>query len=49
MFCRTLSGSVSAFIPNTSMLPSDGFVRVIIHLIVVVLPAPFDPRNPNIS
>jgi len=25
------------------------FVRVIIHLIVVVSPAPFDPRNPNIS
>jgi hypothetical protein len=31
------------------MLPLDGFVRVVIHFIVVVLPAPFGPRNPNTS
>ena len=35
--------------PRTRISPSSGFVMFMIMRIVVVLPAPFGPRSPNVT
>jgi len=44
----TLDGSSSAASENTRARPAVGFAIPSSTLIVVVLPAPFRPRNPQI-
>ena len=42
-------GLVWLFIPLNSIVPLSNVIKPIIDLIVVVLPAPLGPMNPNIS
>ena len=49
MFCLTLFAWAVTSKPETSARPEVGFRRVVKIIIVVLLPAPFGPRNPNIS
>src|SRR3954470_14535426 len=49
MWRRTSSRSLTTSWPATRALPLVGFASVHSMLIVVVLPAPFGPRNPNTS
>src|SRR5215469_34145 len=49
MLRRTESRSVIASWPATRAVPDVAFARVQRILIVVVLPAPFGPRNPKVS
>src|ERR1039457_6247448 len=46
---RTSTGCVVIEKPPTRASPEDGGKRVVSILIVVLLPAPFEPSNPNTS
>ena len=46
---RTPPGSSATSMPDTRALPDVGLSRVVRIIIVVLLPAPLGPRNPNIS
>jgi hypothetical protein len=46
---RTSTGGVVIEYPLTRTSPEDGGKRVVSTLIVALLPAPFEPSNPNTS
>ena len=49
MIRRTRIGCAAAFVPNTVTVPDSGLSSVVSIRIVVVLPAPLGPSNPNVS
>ena len=42
-------GLTAVLTPNTIAMPPAGLSNVVSMRIVVVLPAPFGPRSPNVS
>ena len=49
MFSRTFLACDTTLNPDTRATPEVGFKSVVSIIIVVLLPAPFGPRNPKIS
>ena len=49
MFFLTFLAWETTSNPATKAFPEDGFKRVVRIIMVVLLPAPFGPRNPKIS
>ena len=47
MICLACNGAFCTSNPSTFTMPEVGFNKPTIVLIVVVLPAPFGPKNPK--